>query len=65
MFSEGYGGVTSKMAQWVKTLGTKTDDLSWIPWDTWRNKRMDYSKLSSDLHIGTMACIQPYMYTYR
>jgi hypothetical protein len=47
------------MAQWVKVLAAKQDDLSVFPGTTWRKERTDSYRLSSAFHMHTMVCLPP------
>lgn len=45
------------MAEQVKWLAIESDDLRWLPGLHLVERENDSSKLSSDLHICTMACM--------
>lgn len=52
------------MAQWVKALTAKPENLSSIPGPTWWKKRTDSCKLSSDLHMCLGTCSHTYPCTH-
>lgn len=52
-----------KMAQGVQALGTKSDNLSFIP-KTHRVEENQLCKLSSELHTCALICTYVYVYTH-
>jgi hypothetical protein len=54
-----------EMAQWVKVLGSKADDLSSIPRTQMVRERIDCLKVSSDLTIHAKPLPHPILYINR
>lgn len=50
----------NRVVQWVKTLATKSDDMSSIPGTHRWKERTDVWNLCSDLYMCTMVCFRPY-----
>lgn len=51
------------MAQEVKELAAKSDDLSSNPRTFTVEERLDFPRLSSDLHIGSVTCVCTHTHT--